>query len=283
MTIRGGSRYQNQSTKYDISDGTFTDYGEDYLSSILNNSDGEYGTGVYFTQINTTTLYTINQNGDSINVYDLPSFSYRDLGVSIPINVEDRGCLSSSLMPSPTLYITGGPGSLDAFQILNLDTMEWTTSHKTLPSLTYGRDNHGCIVANHSLWVIGGQNVDSVEAINITDITTEKWVVIGNLNCELRKFGVTAVDHLHLIFVAGGYCSDANNSALSDVVYTIDTVDQSISVYGDTLPYPVEAMPVLAIGNTIYGFGGYSYSGFGGFSYSILDSWMTLTLLCLPL
>lgn len=189
--------------------------------------------------------------------------------MTIPIG--SRGCLSSSSTPSPRLYITGGAGSLNEFQIIDLVDLELMTSHDSLPTLTNGRSNHGCIVASSSLWAIGGQFVDSVEAINITDITTESWRVIGNLSCELRQFGVTAIDDL--IFIVGGYCSDT--SSLSDVVYTINTVNHFISIYGETLPNATEGMPVLVISNTIY--------GFGGWSGSYLDSWTTLTLLCVPL
>ena len=255
--------------EYVIVSNEFVDYGEDYISSALGNGDGENGWGIYFTQINDTTLYTINRNGDSINVYDLQSLSFYDLGTTIPVDVSFYGCIASAEIPTPRLYITGGKEwfrELDDLQILGLDNLEWLASP---PSMTTARAGHGCIVVNDILWAIGGEDLDSVEIISITEITTKSWQIIDSVPCQLGRFGLTLVDEM--IFIVGGYCWDTET--YSDSVYTINTREMMISAYSESLPFAVNGMPVVMVDYTIYGFGGYIGSSVR------IDSWMTLHML----
>ena len=266
MMISGGRYVQHQLVEYDIVNGSFTDYGEDYLSTTLGNDQGEFGFGVYYSQINATTLFTINQNGSSIHVYDLQSVSYRNLGVDIPINVWYYGCLSSSEVPTPRLYVVGGYNDsiLNDLQILNLEDMKWVSN---TPSMIDPRHGHGCIAVNDKLWAMGGYHKDTVEVINISNITNESWYEIGSLSCTLARPGVTTFDDL--IFIVGGRCHDI--SADSDTMYTIDTMTNTIRIYHGSLPFGVNGVAVVAVDHTIYGFGGQTDVN--------LDSWMTLDLL----
>ena len=267
MIIRGGHPKANQLMEYDILNDNFTDYGMSYLHENMSNYDGEYGTGIYFTQINSTTLYTIRGvSGTKINVYDLPSLSYRDLGTTIPKHAGDSACISSSTTPSHQLYITGGEAFGASLQILSINSMEWT-SNPNPPSMNNNRSAHGCIISNDKLWAFGGYETNSVEAVNTTDITNENWQIIGNLSCNRTEFGVTEVDGV--IYIVGGQCSDG---AVSDNVQTIDTTTNAINVYEHSLPHAVYGMPVMVIDYTIYGFGGYTES-------SPVDSLLTLDLL----
>ena len=247
----GGHSHSSQLVEYDISNETFVDHGEDYLSTALANDDGEYGIGVYCTQLNSTTLYTISQNGDSIHVYDLRTLSYHVLDTTIPVSVGNAGCISSTTTKTPTLYITGGTGKssdqsddkLNELQILSLHDNQWMVSP---PTMITSRHSHGCIVVNGILWAIGGHREDSVEAINTTKIDTSTWRKIGNLNCGLASFGVTAVDDL--IFIVGGYTYCYDNFTRSvDSVYVINTVSNTIAIQNDTLPSRVDSMFVIAI------------------------------------
>ena len=269
MTISGGDPDYQQLVKYNILNDRFIDYGDDYLKRTPGNGDGEYGTSVYFTQINENILYTINQNGKSIHVYNLESLSYHVLDTTIPITVNHQGSIASSEAPIRRLYITGGYLSdiLDDLQILELEVLQWVA---TPPSMNNARWHHGSIVVNDRLWVIGGIDEDSVEAINITNIVTAKWQNIGNLSCQLARPGITVVDKV--IYIVGGACQDVR----TDVVHTIDTETNSISICPYNLPVATSGMPAIAIGHTIYGFGGYS----GGYH---LSSWMTLDMLCIYL
>ena len=281
----GGAANEQQLVEYDITNGLFVDYGEDYLSSTLGNSDGDYGSGT-FTQFNATTLYSISPDGESINVYHLPTISYQKLGTQIPTFVDNEACISSSQSPLPRLYITGGYDNdnlpytkLDRLQILELDDLQWLPS---TPTMSVTRQLHGCIVVNDRLWAIGGFQEDSFESMNIINITETTWNNIGNLSCELYNFGVIAVDDL--IFIIGGYCSITHSSILlssqfvTDTVFTIDTDTDTISVYADNLPYGVRGMSVIMVDYMIYGFGG--LAGEAGYQlYSWTDKWMALGML----
>lgn len=275
---RGGynteSRYQV--VRFDILNETFVDYGKKYLSSTLGNADGETGISD-FTQINATSLFTLSGDGASFNVYDLRTLSYRNLNTTFPVTTYSGTCLSSSETPTPRLYVTGGYSNYlpqNYLQILNLDDMLWLDN---TPSMSYSREDHGCVVVEDRLWVIGG-GVDSVEALNITNVESNGWIVIGNLHCILSDFGITIVDKV--IFIVGGWCyydSQADEkSHVTDIVQTIDTATNSIIVYEDRLPVPTYYMPVVAIDYRIYGFGGrvdsVYYSGF----FDSINTWMSL-------
>ena len=271
--ISGGQVNPYQWTKYDILKDEMTDLGVDYLNVTLGNEVGEHGYGTYFTQINDTTVYTINGNGDSINVYNLQTLSYQDLGTTIPINVDRYGCMASSATPSPRLFITGGnnasnseDAALDDLQVLSLADMQWMSSP---PSMVETRHRHGCIVANDKLWAMSGKYENSVEVINTTDIANETWQEIGTLSCMPVLMGITVVDST--IFVVGGYCRSW--STRSDTVHTIDAVTNNISTYAYSLPIAANGIPVVAIDATIYGFGGQTSGS------TRLDTWYTLILL----
>lgn len=258
---------------------TFIDYGEDYLSSTMGNADGEFGYGTYFTQINDTTLYTINCNGDSINVYDLQSLEFTDLGVSIPNDIDWSACIASSATPTPRLYITGGYERPDynpagfavkSSKMLNLDNLQWSFGF-----MEYSRSSHGCIVANDLLWAIGGSGRDSVETRNITNYAQNSWQERETLSlyCQLASFGITAVDKL--IFIVGGSCTEMYTNTRSDLVVYIDSENMnSIRYYPYRLPYAVSGMSIMLIDDTIYGFG-----GLDAYNATILNSWMMLDVL----
>ena len=253
--------------EYDILNDFYNVHGTWYLNETLENYDGEYGTGVYFTQINSTTLYTINQNGDSIHVYGLDTLSFHMLDTNIPINVGNRGCISSSETPTPKLYITGGysTNDLDDVQVLSLIDLQWLPFP---PPMIHARSAHGCIVVDDTLWAMGGRDTDSVEFINIVSIANSTWREVDDtLSCALWQFGITATDDV--IFLVGGYCYDTDTR--SDTVYTIDTVTGSIDIYAYSLPYAVSRMPVVRVNYMIYGFGGLDSDFTSLFSYMKLD------------
>ena len=282
IVISGGQTTQYQISMYDMTSDDITDLGLMNLS-IAPNNDGEHGFSTYFTQLE-SMLYTINQNGESINVWDLSdSFGlwyHGTLGTTIPINVNLYGCIASANTPSPTLYITGGnngsntePAAFDDLQVLNLDDMQWLSSP---PSMTETRHRHGCIVENDKLWAIGGRHESTVEGINTNNIASETWNVIGSLNCNVTLAGITAFDSI--IFVVGGYCKQI--ATRLDTVYTIDTVANTVNVSAFTLPFGVHGMPVVEVDGTIYGFGG-RYKFENGSGAADRDGWLTLDMLCI--
>lgn len=243
-------------TRYDtgVTNGWFDDYTTSkYLSDTLMNDDGEDGEGIYFTQIDDTTLYTISTDGGNINMYDLTAGSetYQQL-VTIPINVgfPNRGCLASSVSLS-SLYVAGGfnSGSIANLQILNLSDMQWSDG----PSMSYGRVAHGCVVVNDRLWAIG--SVEEVEAINITNISSQSWSDMFSLPTRLSSFGLTVLDDI--IYIIGGVDENSNYEEV-DTMYLIDTAAGNYDLYEDSLPMELQGMAVIVVDRTIYGFGGYS-------------------------
>lgn len=269
--IRGGdSTNRHQLIEYDIATETFNDLEDDYLESTLGNNVGEYGTGVYYTQIDATTLYTISRTGAYISAYDLESdsVSWNRIEPDIPYNVGKYACIASSNTPSPRLYITGGDDDdvKKRLQIYDLDSNSWLESD-SIPQMRFIRDSHGCTVVNNRLFVMGHST--KIEAINITDIMNQSWTKMGLLppsRPTLEEFGVAAVDHM--IYIIGG----TRDGGPVDTVYTIDTDTDAVTLHGEPLPYPVHGMSVVVVDGIVYGFGGKT----GG---TPSDQWMTLDLL----
>ena len=245
--------------RYNILSGDFTDYGTNYLSELGNN-DGEYGQSVFYTQYDSTTLYTAGgSSGNAINMYDLETLTFQSLGTTIPFQTSRTSCIASSDSPTPSLYIVGGhyPKKL---QLLDLDTVSW---HESPPDMTYSHSYHGCIVADDRLWAIGGSGSSTVEAININEL--DFWQYIDGLQCGLFSPAVTAVNGF--IYVIGGSCDGH-----SDQMHVIDTATNSIEIHSDTFSFGRYSFPIVAIDETIYGFGGVH-------ELSTIDSWITLNLL----
>lgn len=132
----GGHPDKWQLVKYNILDDVFVDYGVGYLNDTLGNSQGELGFGIHFSQINETTLFTMNiPESTSFGVYNLETLSYQDLNIDRNFSAGD--CMASSQVPSPRLYITG---DWDVF--LDLDEMKWK---EDMPWMNEWRWGHGCM------------------------------------------------------------------------------------------------------------------------------------------
>ena len=253
---RGGS-HATQLMQYDIANHQLTDYGEDYLRDTMSNGIGEFGVGGYYSQLNTTMLYTIAYEGDYINSYDLQSLSYQQLSPAIPITIVDSGaCLASSETPSPRLYVTGGKDddyiAMNDLQVLDLDQSQWLTN---VSSMQYSRLDHGCIVVDERLFVVGGFNLVAIEVINVMVIDSASWDTIGNLSDDRYQFG-QLIAFQEVIYVIGGNTYDGG---YLDTVYAIDIMSDTmgnVTVLPDKLPYSVVSMGTVIVDNTIYGFGG---------------------------
>ena len=271
---RGGD-YDNQLIQYNIANHQLTDYGEDYLLDTMGNSNGECGGGGYYSQLNSTMLYTIAYpNGDYIHSYNLQTLSYQQLSASIPTSVSYYACLASSETPSPRLYVTGGEdddyNALDDLQVLDLNQSQWLTN---MPSMQYSRHSHGCIVVDERLFVVGGDvGVTAIENMNIMDIDSASWDTIGNIPEFRYEFG-QLIAFQEVIYVVGGYHGDE----YLDTVYAIDIMNTTmvnVTLLPDTLPYSVGRMGTVIVDNTIYGFGGYDSDNIYG-----LDTWISYEML----
>ena len=285
---RGGKMNAKQLVKYSIVNDQFVDYGTIY-SALMGNSLGEFGYGGYYSQLNSTMLYTITPiswstfNVQYISAYNLKDLSYQQLHPSIPTNVGQYACLASSEIPSPRLYVTGGQTQnydrLDDLRVLDLYQSHWLTN---MPSMNQTRSSHGCIVVDERLFVVGGDNVTAVESINVMDIESASWGTIGNLPDYRSRFG-QVVEFDKVIYVIGGahsYDSGSNRDTVSIrmtkpySVLMIDTKSGDISLHSDPLPYSVTGMATVIVDNTIYGFGGYN-----GSSHRSMNTWISYKML----
>ena len=236
--------------RFHIVNQTFIDKGPEYLSTLMAgaNSRTEYGLGVFYSQLN-HTLYTIEQTGDYIHIYDLRNMTYETLQQPIPSSVGKRACLASSNPSSPTLYVTGGYANGNAMENLQIwEVNVWRDG----PDMTFSRRSHGCIVVNDWLWVMGSET--EIEAIDTTNIDDSSWDSKGELDRNIASFGIVAVNDL--IYVIGG-CTDCDNSDV-DTMYIIDTINGNVTTI--SMGFLVQAMPVVAVDGIIYGFGGYLIS-----------------------
>ena len=231
--------------------------------------------GIYYSQINATTLFTIGPSGEYIHMYDLSSLVIMSI-TKIRRTVNWTACLASSETPSPRLYITGGDSFVDyndswsiftttdlpendtnhVFQILDLDNQSWTLGD----DINFARRAHGCITMNDTLWIMG--YVAEIETVNITDVYNTEWAVHSELRLEnnLITFGLVAVDHYILIIgglvIHGDYMQYSSN-----IVYIIDTVSDSLTT--ELLPnfeVGIAGLSAVVVDNIVYGFGGFIYN-----------------------
>lgn len=246
--LSGGADNRHQAVEYNILSDTFTDFGEDYLSSTLGNSLGEYGSGSFFTQINATTMFTIESTGDAINMYDLVSLSWTQLDTVIPESVNYFASLASAETPSPRLYITA---PYDAeLQVFDIDSNEWLSD---MPDMNNTWIHHQSIVVGDALYVFGRDGVTDIESINITELDYgASWEIFAFLPFAWERMGVIAGNRE--IYIIGGY--DGTDSL--DAICVIDTVSRELDLYDGVLPYHVGAMAVVVVDGIVYGFGGIS-------------------------
>lgn len=199
-------------------------------------------------------MYSIHYDGDSIWAFNLQQLTYESLDTTIPIGVSNFGCLASSATEK-RLYFPGGYNwdnggeSLNDVQVLDLETTLWLDN---VPSMTYNRHRHGCIVVEGELYVMG--YVAEVEMIEIVDIESKSWYTLNDsvIPNGLQYFGIAEVGGI--IFIVGGMRS----MTYIDDIYTIDTVSKTTSVSADTLPYSLGYMALVYAKGIIYGFGGTS-------------------------
>ena len=258
---------------YSISGGTFTDKGKTYLQSI-GNSIGDAHYGGFFSQLSEDTLLTISRSSEYIQWYRLDHIYHGDGDITDMYGVykpaipkwASAPCLASSTAPSSRIYVTGGANSssrVNTAQVLELgeETNEWLDN---VPSMTFARFWHACVVIDDILYVVGGNDgalISEMERINITNIQSAAWQTWGE-SLSADQFGqVVVVDGV--IYTIGG----RNN-----LVYAIDTESGQVT-HHSSLAISRAHITAVAVDHTIYGFGG--WVGWPG----RLNSWTTYTLL----
>ena len=262
----------------------------EYDDELLNHTFFEMGSGIFYTQFNATTLFTISGTlGEYINVYNLSSIysesSFHELtDFPLPQPVNDSACLASSDSLSPQLYITGGDWTnssnatvshevkepFNVFQIFDLNNYSWSTGR----NMHFARHSHGCIVMNDTLWVMG--YVAEIETINITDVYNANWSIRNDVQIDNRtRFGLVEVQDL--IYIVGGQLRDDYKEYTSSTVYIIDTLSGNMTT--ELLPYDhgIAGICMVVVDDIIYGFGGFDLDHYYGgiYSFEITDEWLT--------
>lgn len=262
--------------EYDIQNNSFN-WHQSYFYDTHGDGSGTriWGASTFYSQINETTL--IYSDGSHVYVVDMTVRNVTEQrSSSRPGESPSQSdtCVSTSETPSPRVYITGG---FPNFQVLDLDNMQWMSN---LPETQDGHGQCACTALNSTLWVFGVGSIETLNISNITSNTSETWQYGPNnypLNClgsihDLYQPGLFTVGNF--IFVIGGSCYHEDPS---DAVHIIDTITGNITLHEHFLPYPLRAMPVAVIGNTVYIFGGDRYNNQSMF---LLDSWLTLDMFC---
>ena len=258
----GGTEYKQQLVTLQFKDEAFSTFADSGAHATADTNQTmnftEWGSGIYYTQLN-YNLFTIQSTGDYIHTYwvhnDLYPSWYFGWGSlqKIPIKVGHAGCLASAESPVSRLFVTGGVDSTNQdmanLQILDMSSseLEWSNG----ANMTYNRRGHGCITVNDALWVMG--YVQPIECIDIEEIDDSEWQIKGSLPVtNLISFGIVAVNDY--IFIIGG-----SRDRVQNTTYIIDTRDGKVAF--EQMPFSVSGMPVVAVNNTIYGFGGVDSSG----------------------
>ena len=257
----------------------FRDYGHEFLQ-FLGNDQGEFGQeNIFYTQLNSTTMFTITEAAEYIHVYNLDpeSLSFDTVESTNHMIFGDSPCLASYETPSPRLYLTGGYTNIsdyyeiyDLFWIFDLEEYSWKRGR----DMNYARYSHWCVVAHNTLWVMGTVSEIETVDINTTDIYNAQWSVHSNLSItdNLTAFGVVSTHGIsqsdcdwgyegtlcndRSIYIVGGWIGDYDSGHSADTVYIIDTEWGNMTY--DELPFGISALSMVRIGGTIYGFGGWN-------------------------
>eukprot|EP01083_Nonionella_stella_P065340 171113_1 len=266
--ILGGSittvNNQRQMTEYQIEFNNMVYYGPNYLSHDFVN----YGT--YYAQLG-HMLYIMNEGGASLSVYDMKNKQMDFNFTTIP--VKQTTSSYSCLAATKTYLIVTSAGDYSitdsnmTIQTFSLIAMQWTNN---IQSMNQKRFAHSCIVdpVTNILYVIGGDSrqelLDSVETVH-TNASVPTWSYIDKLSVAAR--GTRAVlFNDDMIFVIGGRTSD---NVHLDIVQIINTVDNTVSMLSQQLPYTLESTAAVVVHGVLYCFGGLTHFD----DYNGVDTW----------
>eukprot|EP01083_Nonionella_stella_P070018 187061_1 len=254
--ILGSLNYDHvfQLTEYNISGNVFIDHG-------LNKFPKEvYGEGQYFTQMD-NVLYMIHYEGVILTSYDLQTDVFNDNYQTIPSNIGEYGCLTST---DDHLYVIGGyfrNKNLDIVQLLDLTNNIWLSG---IPSLQQARCSPACAVvpSTNVLYVIGGytytqteNHIDTIEKVSTNNIAQNSWSFINPLPRPAKS---KCILHGNNVYIIGGVGRDSNSQFEAlDTVIILDGMLETLSILPQRLPYKVWDFSVLIVDNILYIFGGY--------------------------
>ena len=184
-----------------------------------------------------------------VDVYDPLSDSW-EMKSNLPVPIGS----SSVCGLDGKLYVTGGSstdeGALKTLYSYDPATDQWTE----LAEMIDERFLHVSMALNNKIYVIGGAKGDFnfIKACEVYDPAENQWSSIAPLPVNIATAAACVVDGE--IYVFGG-CLSMNSTRLN-TVYRYNPGDDSWSRLDDCPPLSEQA--VLAVGRTIYSFGGRS-------------------------
>jgi len=169
------------------------------------------------------------------------------------------------------VYIIGGSHGEDEVtsSVLryDLDRDRWDTS---VANLHKARANAAVVVANHSIYVIGGRNENnSLKSVEKYSPDQNKWVELESLAHEREAASAAFLDGK--IYVFGGKTQDNPNSPAAEKsieIYTLSTGHWSM-MHNHRMAYPRYGAQAIAAHNRIYIMGGFYFS-----PVSLVESFM---------
>eukprot|EP01083_Nonionella_stella_P025932 71421_1 len=270
----GGWKYQKQVMTYDTQSNTWSDKGENALSTALSGGQGQYWTqqdSIVYAIIGASSSFDPYPLISTLGIYNMDTqlFTPNWKGIQLHLCVGRSGCVASTPLH---LYIVGGfdgrSKMISNLQILSLTTHQWLISPQP-PSMNERRGRHACIVKNDYLWAFGGklQSVDVThqtnERILIINIEQNAWQYIASLTTPL--YGLRAVSWKDYIYIIGG---ETIHDPAQNIVHIINASSANdIVSMTNVMPYAVHITSPIVVDSVLYAFGGDTNS------HSI-DKWM---------
>eukprot|EP01084_Bolivina_argentea_P284745 488093_1 len=264
--ILGGISNRNALVEWNIFENTMTDYGATYLNAYI------WGNSQYWSQ-QQDILYMIGgdpqYSGDTFSIFNLRTKQLTENyhNISIPIGVDEYGCLASY---GELLYVIGGWNNFDALdivQIVNVTSNQWISGGATMQTK---RRSLACIVHDSgALFAIGGfgslylKSVEKLMVKNNTNSNNQSWKYIDDLLYSADK--VRAISFGDDILVIGGHSNEYPGDYL-DVIQVIDTESGHIS-FGGNMNFAGYGSAVINVNNIVYSFGGYN-AVLGGYQWN---------------
>eukprot|EP01084_Bolivina_argentea_P146416 256371_1 len=206
-----------------IKNNVATDYGETFFSIPI----AEYIYHQSYTQIK-DTLWIINQNAFTVFSMKTLTVQYSYKHIIIPKSNCQFCCLTSLVDSNISYLFVLGYSKPPA--ILNVTGNHWLNN---TPEMIITRKNFPCVTHNQQVFAIGGdsitggQQLSSIEVLNVGDLTMlhdEKWnFLAGNLSSAVNSH--RAVVYKNEIIVLSGWLQ---YTGLLNIINIIDTTTGAV-------------------------------------------------------
>eukprot|EP01083_Nonionella_stella_P169535 575109_1 len=214
--------------------------------------------GFYFQSNN--MLY-IQQREDVFYKMDMTTNQFWTTTVAIPYPMHDppvsRQCVTGN---DQYLVMSGGFKGGTSVYVMFLSDHSWTNGS----SMQNERLFHGCCFVSNFFYVIGG-NKRTIEKIRSTQIitTSEQWSVLPNQLTAPGSSRACIVPYLNDIWVIGHatLTTDPAKELIGDYVQVIHTIDGTVELLPERLPYNVFGANSALVDGVLYVFGGRDYGG----------------------